>query len=365
MKVPFVNLGLQYQALKEDILKVFDVMSSSGNYVLNPQLKAFEEEFADYCGTKYAVGVANGTDALFLSLLALGIGNGDEVITAPNSFIASAGAIGTLGAKPVFVDVGEDYNIDPDKIEAAITSRTKALMPVHLTGRIADMGRILPIAQKHNLPIVEDAAQAAGAAYNGKRAGSFGITGCFSLHPLKNLHIHGDGGMITTNDSDLYDQFLKMRNHGLKNRDECEFWGYNSRLDGIQAASGSLKLPHLDKWNVRFREIAGRYTETLSGYAKVPSHCDHEQPVYHRYVIQHDRRDDLMQHLEEHGVETKINYPIPLHLQEPSRVSGYKEGDFPVAEAQATRILSLPLYPELEDAQVDHVISCVQSFPNP
>lgn len=365
MKVPFVNLGLQYAGLKEEILKVFDELSSTGNYVLNPKLKTFEEEFADYCGTKFSVGVGNGTDALFLSLLALGVGSGDEVITAPNSFIASAGAIGTLGAKPVFVDVGSDYNMDPDKIEAAITPRTKALMPVHLTGRIADMEGILSIARKHGLPVVEDSAQAVGATYNGKRAGSFGVTGCFSLHPLKNLHVHGDGGMITTDDEALYDQFLKMRNHGLKNRDECEFWGWNSRLDGIQAAIGSLKLPHLDKWNQRFRDIAGRYSKELAGVVQVPTHGSHEQPVYHRYVIQHDRRDDLMKHLEEQGVETKVNYPIPLHLQAPARATGHKEGDFPVAEKQASRILSLPLYPELEDHQVGHVIEAVQSFPNP
>ena len=365
MKVPFVNLGLQYAGLKKEIIEVFDELSAQGNYVLNPPLKAFEEEFAAYCGTRFAIGVGNGTDALFMSLLALGVGPGDEVITAPNSFIASAGAIGTLGAKPVFADVGGDYNMDPEKIEAAITPHTKVLMPVHLTGRVADMNRILSVAGKHGLPVVEDAAQAAGATYKGRKAGSFGTTGCFSLHPLKNLHVHGDGGMITTDDEALRDQLMKMRNHGLANRDECEFWGYNSRLDGIQAAIGSLKLRHLDRWNARFREIAQRYTRELSGFAQVPTHADHEEPVYHRYVVQHNQRDSLMEHLESMGVEAKINYPIPLHLQKPSREAGYEEGDFPVAESQASRILSLPLYPELEDEQVAHVIEAVKTFPNP
>jgi dTDP-4-amino-4,6-dideoxygalactose transaminase len=362
MKVPFVNLGLQYQGLKKDILQVFNSMSESGNYVLNSHLQAFEEQFADYCGTKHAIGVGNGTDALFMSFLALGIGHGDEIITAPNSFIATAGAIGTVGAKPVFVDVGDDYNIDPMKIEEAITSKTKAIVPVHLTGRVADMHMISEIAVQHGLPLVEDAAQAVGASYNGRKAGSFGTTGCFSLHPLKNLHVHGDGGMITTDDKGLYNQLLKMRNHGLKNRDECEFWGFNSRLDGIQAAIGSLKLPHLDSWNQRFREIAAHYTLALVDHVNVPTHEKHEEPVYHRYVIRHPQRDALMDHLTKKGVETKINYPVPLHLQEPALAAGYHKGQFPQTEAQAASILSLPLYPELEESQVDYVIESVKSF---
>ncbi len=362
MDIPFVNLGLQYQGLRKQILDKFDELSKKGAYVLSSELREFEENFAQYCGTKFAIGVGNGSDALFFSMIALGIGKGDTVITAPNSFIATGWAIANTGAQPVFVDVMDDYNIDPDKIEAAITPQTKAIMPVHLTGRVADMGPIMEISQKHRLHVIEDAAQAVGASYQGQKAGSFGVTGCFSLHPLKNLHVHGDGGIITTNDESLYEHFMKMRNHGLKNRDECEFWGYNSRLDGIQAAIANIKLPHLDRWNKRYREIAVQYTETLADYVQVPTDQEYEIPVYHRYIIRHSRRDALHSHLAEHGIETKVNYPIPLHLQKATQLLGYQKGDFPNAEQQAATILSLPIYAELEDTQVDHVINSVRSF---
>lgn len=362
MNIPFVNLGLQYQGLREQILGKFDELSMRGAYILNSELREFEENFAQYCGTSFAIGVGNGSDALFFSLIALGIGKGDTVITAPNSFIATGWAIANAGAKPVFVDVRDDYNIDPDQIEAAITPQTKAIMPIHLTGRVADMEPILEIARKHRLPVIEDAAQAIGASYKEKKAGAFGVTGCFSLHPLKNLHVHGDGGMIITNDEPLYEHLIKMRNHGLKNRDDCEFWGYNSRLDGIQAAIANIKLPHLDRWNQRFREIATRYTESLADCVQVPTDREYEFPVYHRYIIRHPRRDALQAHLAEQGVETKVNYPIPLHLQKAALPLGYQTGDFPKAEQQASTILSLPIYPELEDSQVEHVIDSVRSF---
>lgn len=365
MKIPFVNLGLQYSSLRHDILQRFDEISMSGEYVLGETLSRFESEFANYCGTRYALGVGNGTDALFMSMVGLGVNHGDEIITAPNSFIASAGTVGTLGAIPIFVDVLDDYNLDPAKIEAAISPKTKAIMPVHLTGRIAEMDTILEIANRHNLLVIEDASQAVGAIYKGKRAGSIGDIGCFSLHPLKNLHVHGDGGMIVTNNTVLYQKLVKMRNHGLKNRDECELWGYNSRLDSIQAAIASIKLKHLDKWNERYREIASTYSNELSSYVKVPIHQDYESPVYHRYVIQTDKRDALMNFLLKQGVETKINYPIPLHLQKPSRIFGYKQGDYPIAEKQSARILSLPLYPELKDSEVAYVIAVVKSFFTP
>jgi dTDP-4-amino-4,6-dideoxygalactose transaminase len=362
MKIPFINLGLQYRGLREQILGKFDELSMRGAYILNQELREFEENFAQYCRTRFAIGLGNGSDALFFSLIALGIGKGDEVITAPNSFIATAWAIVNVGAKPIFVDVLDDYNIDPYKIEAAITPQTKAIMPIHLTGRVADMDQILEIAQKHQLHVIEDAAQAVGASYKGKRAGSFGVTGCFSLHPLKNLHVHGDGGMITTNDEPLYEHLMKMRNHGLKNRDECEFWGYNSRLDGIQAAIANIKLPYLDRWNQRFREIAARYSEALAECVHVPLDQEYEASVYHRYIIRHLQRDALQAYLAEQGIETKVNYPIPLHLQKAAQPLGYQKGDFPKAEHQAITILSLPIYPELEDAQVEHVIDSVRSF---
>jgi len=244
MKIPFVNPGLQYKGLREEILSRFDRISLTGNYVLGKEVEEFERNFADYCGTSYAVGVGNGSDALSFSLLGLGVKPGDEVITAPNSFVASAWTIANIGAKPVFVDVREDFNLNPRLIQHAITPKTKAIMPVHLTGRVADMEMINKIAGDHNLLVIEDAAQAVGASYKSKMSGSFGDAGCFSLHPLKNLHVHGDGGVITTNNKDLYNRALKMRNHGLKNRNECEFWGWNSRLDEIQASIANLKLSY-------------------------------------------------------------------------------------------------------------------------
>ena len=362
MKVPFVNLGLQFQNLRDEIISKFEELSTKGSYILNAEVQRFEKNFAEYCGTRYAVGVGNGSDALSFSLLALDIGKGDEVITAPNSFIATAWTIANVSAKPVFVDVRDDYNIDPDQIEAAITPKTKAIMPVHLTGRVADMDVILDIARKHQIQVIEDAAQAVGAFYKGMKAGSFGVTGCFSLHPLKNLHVHGDGGIITTDDKSIYEYVVKIRNHGLKNRDECEFWGYNSRLDGIQAAIANIKLTHLDRWNQRFRKIASHYSKMLANHVKVPIDKEYEKPIYHRYIIQHPKRDSLRKYLTNKSIETKVNYPIPLHLQEAARSLGYKNGDFRNAEQQANTILSLPIYAEMEDEQVEHVINSVRSF---
>lgn len=361
-RVPFVDLPRQYRALREDLLGAVDRVCQSGAYVLGEDVKRFEEQMAAYCGTTHALGVANGADALMLSLKALGVGPGDEVITAPNSFIASAWTIAAVGATPVFADVGEDLNIDPVRVEAAITPRTRAVMPVHLTGRPARMAELLDICQRHGLWLVEDAAQSIGARYQSRRTGSFGTTGCFSLHPLKNLHGYGDGGVITTNDHDLWARMSKLRNHGLRNRDECEMWGYNSRLDSIQAAMLLVKLPHLDSWNERCRAIATRYREAFAPYMSVPLDRSDEEPVYHRFIVQVDERERLMRFLDDHGVETRVNYPIPIHLQPIGRQLGFKEGDFPVAERQAKRIMSIPLYPELSDDEVGFVIDRVERF---
>ena len=362
MQVPFVNPGLQYQKLKNEILNKFDEISSKGVYVLGDEVTKFEKNFADYCGTRHAIGVGNGSDALFFSLLALDISEGDEVITVPNSFVSTAWAIANIGAKVVFVDVGDDFNINTDLIVNAINPKTKAILPVHLTGRIADMDKIQDIATKHKLHVIEDAAQAVGATYKDNKSGSFGDTGCFSLHPLKNLHVHGDGGIVTTNDEALYQKIFKMRNHGLKNRNECEFWGWNSRLDEIHAAIANLKLDYLDDWNRRSREISSWYINELEGLVQTPSVKKHEQPVFHRFMIQHKRRDKLQAFLEEQQIQTAVNYPIPLHLQESAQHLGYKKGDFPVAEEQAKNILSIPLYPELEDSQVEYVIAKIKRF---
>ncbi|MFC1768263.1 DegT/DnrJ/EryC1/StrS family aminotransferase [Nanoarchaeota archaeon] len=364
MKVKYVDIPLQYQNLKSELLPKIESVLESGHFVFGPLLESLEKRFASHCSTKYAIGVANGTDALFLSLKALGIGTGDEVITAPNSFISTAAAIAHTGAKPVFADVREDFNLDPSKIENAITDKTKAIMPVHLTGRLSDMDPIIDIANKHNLEIIEDSAQAFGAKYNGKMAGSFGITGCFSLHPLKNLNAYGDGGIITTSNDDIYNKLIELRNHGLVNRDECKNWAFNSRLDAIQATIVDSKLDHIGEWNKKIKEIASIYREELQDTVTVPKDKPHEDPVYHTFIIQHNKRNELQQHLLNQGVETKIHYPIPIHLQNAASYLGYKKGDFPVCESQAERILSLPIYPELTMDQVKYVINEIKSFDN-
>ena len=362
MQVPFVSLDRQYHALRDELVAEFDRIGSSGMYIMGETLERFEKEAAAFCGTRHALGVANGSDALFLVLKALDIGPGDEVITCPNSFIASAWVAVAAGATPVFVDAADDYNIDPARLADAITPRTKAIIPVHLTGRPADMDVLNEIAARRGIAVIEDAAQAIGARYKGRRVGSLGLAGGFSLHPLKNLGVIGDGGMITTDDSVLYDKLNKLRNHGLRNRDECEIWGYNSRLDTLQAGIASIKLKHLDASNTRCREIAARYREGLKDLVWVPNDKSYEEPVYHNFVIQLAERDRMIEHLAESGVGSRIHYPIPIHMQECARGLGYKEGDFPVSERQAKTILSLPIYPELTDDEIEHVIDSVGRF---
>ena len=361
-RVKFVGLGRQYEALRNEIITKIDAIGRQGAYILGPEVEEFERRFAAFCGTRFAVGVGNGSDALMLPLQALGVGPGDEVITAPNSFVASAWVIARSGAKIVFADVGDDMNLDPAKVEAAITPRTRAILPVHLTGRVADMDGLLALARKHNLIVVEDAAQAVGAMRNEKRAGSFGHAAGFSLHPLKNLHVLGDGGVITTNDEPLYRQLLKLRNHGLRNRDEVESWGVNSRLDAIHAAVANIKLAHLEAWNARHRAIADRYNRELADCVQVPRYGAHELPVFHRHMIVTPHRDALMKFLADRGIETKVNYPVPLHLQPAARELGHRRGDFPRAEQLAATILSLPVYPELSDDEAGQVIAGVREF---
>jgi dTDP-4-amino-4,6-dideoxygalactose transaminase len=362
MKVPYIDLGIQHIAIKDELLREIEKVLISGQFILGPGVENFEKRFSSISGTKYNVGVNSGTDALILALTAIGIGNGDEVITAPNSFLASASAIALAGAKPVFADVANDFNLDPGKIEVAITSKTKAIIAVHLTGRPAPMNEINEIAKKHRLWVIEDAAQAVGAEYHNKKAGSLGHIGCFSLHPLKNLSAAGDGGVITTNDEALYKKFLVSRNHGLKNRDECVKWSYNSRLDAIQAAILNVKLDHLAEWNNRRRHFAELYRKHISNLVNVPIDKPYEKAVYHTFIIQTDYRDALKDFLQKHEIDTKIHYPIPIHLQEAAQSLAYKKGDFPVAEKQTSMILSLPVYPELTEEQVMHVIHSIQAF---
>lgn len=362
IKVPFVDLGRQYASLRDETLQAIDGVLKSGQYILGPELEAFEREAAAFCGTKHAIGVANGSDSLWLSMKVMGIGTGDEVITAPNSFIASAWSIAAVGATPTFCDIDETLNLDPHKLEQAITPRTKAIMPVHLTGRLADMDAIMKIAAQHKLHVIEDAAQAIGATRNGRPAGSFGAVGSFSLHPLKNLAAFGDGGLVTTNDDSIAAQLRLLRNHGLKTRDESVVWGYNSRLDSVQAAVLRIKLRHLAAWNKTNRALGERYNSALSKFVAVPKSQPGEEQIYHRYVIQTDRRDELQAYLANRGIDTKVNYPTPIHLQEVAAHLGYRKGSFPVAEKLAGMILSLPLYPEFTHSEQDQVIEGITDF---
>jgi dTDP-4-amino-4,6-dideoxygalactose transaminase len=336
----------------------------AGQFILGPQVEAFERQFAVRCGVKHAIGVANGTDALVLALRALGIGPGDEVISAPNSFVASASCIGLVRAKPVFADVGPDYLIDPACVEAAITRRTKAIIPVHLTGRPCNMDALCQIAKQHRLHIIEDAAQSVSATFRGQAVGSFGTFGCFSLHPLKTLNACGDGGVITTHDDALAEKIRLLRNLGLKTRAECVEWAPNSRLDTMQAAMLLVKLQVLDKYTERRRENAQLYRERLAGIDGIecPVDAKAEYAVYHTFVVQADRRDALREHLKAQGVETTIHYPIPIHLQPVGRSLNYPAGSFPNAEKQAGRILSLPVYPELTVAEIDYVCDAIRKF---
>ncbi len=327
--------------------------------MLGKNVAAFEDEFAAYCGAASAIGVGNGTDALQLALMACNIGPGDEVITVPNSATFTALGISGTGAKPVFVDIHPDtYNMDAGKLEQAIGPHTKAIMPVHLYGQPADMDAILAIARKHSLLVIEDAAQAHGALYRGKRVGTLGDIGCFSFYPSKNLGAFGDGGMVTTNQPEIAARVRMLRNGGQKSRYDHQLLGINSRLDEMQAAILRVKLPYLDKWNDARRHIAALYTALLGDSdVETPLEMPQVRHIYHLYVIRCQERASLQKHLAAHGVETAIHYPTPIHLQEAYRWLNLSQGAFPVAERYAGEVLSLPIYPELTDAKVRTIAS--------
>lgn len=362
MRVPYVNFPQQFQDSREETLRALSAVLERGDFILGREVLEFEGAFAELCGVKHAVGVANGTDSLIMCLRALGIGSGDEVITTPNSWISSASSIALIGARPVFVDVGEDQNIDVARLERAITKKTKCIMPVHLTGRCARMPEILAIADRHGIPVLEDAAQSVGATTGGIKAGAGGLFSSFSLHPLKNLNATGDAGIITTNDDKMNELLRKMRNHGMRNRDEIDFWGYNSRLDTVQAAVLLPRLKQLPDVIEKRRAFAKRYTAGLKGLVQTPVEREDEFHTYHVYVIQCDRRDELQKHLAALDIETKIHYPVPIHLQRCAAGLGHKLGDFPMTERQAGRILSLPVNQFLRLEQVDFVIEGVRQF---
>ena len=357
--VPYVNLTAQHAPIKDELLAAVARVLGHGRFILGPEVEEFETRFAEYCGTRYAVGVDNGTSALYLTLRSLDVGPGDEVITAPNSFLASTAAIALTGARPVFVDVRDDFNIDPDLVQAAVTPKTRAIMPIHLTGRPADMHRIMEVADKHGLAVIEDCAQAVGARHHDQPVGSFGVAGCFSLHPLKNLSAVGDGGVITTDDPDLHDKLRMARNHGLRTREHCEFWSHNCRLDTVQAAMLLVKMKYLDGWTEDRRARAVFYRDRLQTLVQVPVDKPHEYAVYHTFVIMANDRDGLQHSLAQRGVETKVHYPLAIHQQHAAQQSGWRGVSCPVTEAQVQTILSLPIYPELTEAQSQHVVDSI------
>jgi len=363
MRIPYVDIGAQYAQERDELLPIIDRVLSSGGYVGGDAIDELEMRLGALCGVRHAVMVNSGTDALILALRALGVGDGDEVITAPNSFIASTAAIVHVGAAPVFADVLPDQNIDPERVAAAVTPRTKAVLPIHLTGRVADMDAITEIARRHGLAVIEDAAQAIGSCYAGRPAGSFGDAGCFSTHPLKNLNACGDGGFITTNDDRVARTVRSLRNHGLIDRNTVERFGFVSRMDTLQAAILTYRLGRLDAVTSRRRANAERYRQRLdSDRVFFPPERQVEFNTYHTFVIQVDGRDALQRHLAEQGIGTAIHYPVPIHLQPAAAALGHHPGDFPVAERQARRILTLPVNQSLGLEQIEIVAQAVNAF---
>lgn len=367
MQVPFLNLAAQYAALKDELLPTIEAALAGGHYILGPNVAACEREIADFTGTRFGIGVNSGSDALTLALRALELGPGDEIITTPFTYIAPAEAIHQAGAQIVFADIDpRTFNLDPADVERKLTERTRALLPVHLFGQAAPLRELQTLADRRQLHLVEDCAQAIGATYHGQPVGSFGRLGCFSFYPTKNLGANGDGGMVVTQDETLAKRVRMLRVHGIERRYYHDLHGYNSRLDEVQAAILRVKLNHLPAWNARRAAIAARYD---AGLASLPVDRPVTVPgnthVYHVYALLTTRRDALQQHLAARGVPTIIYYPWPLHLQKVYAGLGYREGDLPVAEAVSRNILPLPMYPELTDAQVDHVIAVVREFFQP
>jgi len=365
MQVPLLDLKAQYATIRDEMKPAIDAVMASQYFINGPAVKQIEQAIAAYSTTKAAVGVSSGTDALVAALMSLGIGEGDEVITTPYTFFATAGSIWRVGAKPVFVDIEPDtFNIDAAKIEAVVTGRTRAIMPVHLFGQVADMDEIIAVAACRGLYVIEDAAQAIGAEYKGRKAGSIGTAGCLSFFPSKNLGGLGDGGMVVTQDPDLAGRLAQCRNHGMEPRYFHKWVGGNFRLDTLQAAGLLVKLPHLDAWSAKRRANAQRYNELLSGVGQVvtPTVRDYNVSIYNQYCIRVPRRDELQQHLTAAEIGTAIYYPLSLHQQECFAALGYRKGDFPASEAAAAESLALPIYAELTDEQISHVAGQIKAF---
>jgi dTDP-4-amino-4,6-dideoxygalactose transaminase len=361
MTVPFVDLRVQYLSIKDEIDGAIARVLNNTSFVLGPEVEAFEAAFAEYAGARFCIGVNSGTAAIQLALTACGVGAGDEVIVPANTFFATAEAVSTAGATPVFVDSDPvSYNLDVSKIEASITGRTRAIMPVHLYGQAADLDPIFEIAERRGLMVIEDAAQAHGSLYKGRRVGALGRAGCFSFYPGKNLGAYGEGGAVVTNDEEVARRSRLLRDHGSERKYTHELIGYNFRLEGIQGAVLNVKLRHLERWNQLRREHAARYTELLrESSLRLPREMPYAEHIYHLYVVQSDERDRLQAALSEAGIQTGIHYPNPIHLQPAYASLNYRRGDFPEAERQSERVLSLPLFPELTEEQIARVTEAI------
>ena len=364
MTIPLVDLKAQYQSIKGDIDAVMARVIANTSFIMGHEVQAFEEAFAAACEARFAIGVASGTAALQLAQEALGIGAGDEVITTPFTFVSTAECIAQRGARPVFVDIDpRTHNLDPAHLEGAITPQTRAIMPVHLYGHPADMDLILEIARRHDLWVIEDAAQAHLAQYRGRVVGTLGDIACYSFYPAKNLGAYGDGGMAVTNDEGLAYQVRLLRDHGRTEKYVHEILGHGERLDALQAAILGAKLPHLSAWNARRRAIAARYRQLLADLPlDLPADSADCEPVYHLFVVRTPQRDALRQHLKSRDISTGIHYPLPLHLQPAFAHLGYSAGDFPETERAAGEVLSLPIYPELTDDQLEQITDTVRDF---
>jgi len=364
MQVPVLELKAQYASMKDEILEQINEVLDAQWVIGGPKVEEFEEHIAKLSECKFAVGVSSGTDAILNSLMSLDIGPGDEVITTPFTFFATGGCIARTGAKPVFVDIDEKtYNIDPTLIEAAVTDNTKAIVPVHLYGQMADMDPIMRIAGTYGFAVIEDAAQSISSTYNKKPAGSIGTAGCFSFYPSKNLGGIGDGGMVVTNDERLYNRLKVMRNHGQTGTYEHKYIGGNFRLDAIQAAALNIKLKYLSKWSAARRKNAAYYNKKFADSSITIPYIDERCiSIYNQYVIRVPNRDKVFDHLRNNGVGCMVYYPMPLHLQECFAYLGYKEGDFPVAEKAAKEVLALPVYPELTNEMQDYAVKSILDF---
>jgi dTDP-4-amino-4,6-dideoxygalactose transaminase len=359
--VPFNDLAALHAPLEGEFIEALRRVLMASNFVLGAEVERFEQEFAAYNDAQHCVAVSNGTAALQVALMALGVGPGDEVVTVPHTFIATAEAITATGARPVFVDVDPaSYTMDATLVERAITKKTRALIPVHLYGQCADMDPLLEIAVRRGIPVIEDACQAHGAEYRGRKAGTLGQAGCFSFYPGKNLGALGEGGAVITNDAAIAEKMRMLRDHGARKKYEHDFPAYNFRLEGLQGAFLAIKLKHLDGWNERRRSIAERYTTKLENSGVMTAaEMAYGRHVYHLYVVTSGDRDRLKNELSKRGIETGLHYPIPLHLQEAYRSLGHRPGDFPVAEVLARTCLSLPIFPGMSNEAVDHVAASV------